>query len=122
MTLVLAREMKKYGVTANVVCPRALTRMTDERAGRGRVHERARVGARTTSRRSVAFLASDAAADVSGQVFVVWGTRVHLMEGWQLADDARPRRRPLDAGGADRPQGRAVRGAPRKIPPMGFGQ
>ena len=33
MTLVLAREMKKYGVTANVVCPRALTRMTDSVPG-----------------------------------------------------------------------------------------
>src|SRR5207244_10370902 len=29
MTIVIAREMKKYGVTANVVCPRARTRMTE---------------------------------------------------------------------------------------------
>ena len=28
MTLVLAREMKKYGVTVNAVAPRARTRMT----------------------------------------------------------------------------------------------
>ena len=38
MTIVLAREMKKYGVTANVVCPRALD-----------AHDRRRCRARPTS-------------------------------------------------------------------------
>ena len=28
MTLVLARELRKYGVTANCIAPRAKTRMT----------------------------------------------------------------------------------------------
>ena len=46
MTIVLAREMKKYGVTANVVCPRALHAHDRDRAGRGRVHAGSRVGAR----------------------------------------------------------------------------
>jgi hypothetical protein len=32
----------------------------------------------------VAWLAGDAAADVSGQVFVVFANRVHLMSGWDL--------------------------------------
>ena len=70
----------------------------------------------------VVFLASDAAADVSGQVFVVWGTRVHLMEGWHAREHARSRRGPLDAAGADRPQGRAVRGPALEGPADGLRQ
>ena len=46
MTIVIARELKKYGVTANVVCPRALTRMTESDARRGRVHAGPAVGPR----------------------------------------------------------------------------
>jgi hypothetical protein len=70
----------------------------------------------------VAFLASDAAADVSGQVFVVWGTRVHLLEGWHLVNT-------LDRGeGRWTPQELVDRkaelfaGRSSKVPPMGFGQ
>src|SRR5438477_40466 len=70
----------------------------------------------------VVFLASDAAADVSGQVFVVWGTRVHLMEGFTLAAT-------LDRGeGRWTPAELAARkdelfaGRRSKVPPMGFGQ
>jgi hypothetical protein len=75
----------------------------------------------------VCFLASDAAADVSGQVFVVWGTRIHLMQGWQRVHT-------LDRTDADRDYGRwtpeelAERkdeifdGHRTKIPPMGFGE
>ena len=123
MTIVLAREMKKYGVTANVVCPRALTRMTETRAGRGRVHAAGPSGSPRTSRRWSCFLASDAAADVSGQVFVVWGTRVHLMEGWHARE-----RRSTAATAAGRPQELIDRkdelfaGRRSKVPPMGFGQ
>jgi hypothetical protein len=32
---------------------------------------------------TVAWLASDDAADVSGQVFVIWGGQVTLMQGWR---------------------------------------
>ena len=35
----------------------------------------------------IGFLASDAAADVSGQVFVMWGDRVYLMQGWSLTNE-----------------------------------
>jgi 3-oxoacyl-[acyl-carrier protein] reductase len=84
MTIVLAREMQKYGVTANVVCPRARTRMTESVPGAADFMSGPEWDPEQISP-MVGFLASDAAADVSGQVFVVWGTRVHLMQGWQLA-------------------------------------
>ena len=83
MTIVIAREMKKYGVTANVVCPRARTRMTETVAGASEFMAGPEWSPDNISP-VVAFLASDAAADVSGQVFVVFGSRVHLMEGWHL--------------------------------------
>jgi 3-oxoacyl-[acyl-carrier protein] reductase len=84
MTIVLAREMQKYNVTANVVCPRARTRMTESVPGAADFMSGPEWDPEQIAP-MVGFLASDAAADVSGQVFVVWGTRVHLMQGWQLA-------------------------------------
>ena len=120
MTIVLAREMKKYGVTANVVCPRALTRMTETVAGAAEFMTGPEWEPENISP-MVAFLASDAAADVSGQVFVVFGTRVHLMEGFALANT-------LDRGEGrwtaqeliDR-KDELFAGRRSKVPPMGFG-
>jgi NAD(P)-dependent dehydrogenase (short-subunit alcohol dehydrogenase family) len=121
MTIVVAREMKKYGVTANVVCPRALTRMTSTVAGAEEFMGGPEWDPENISP-MVAFLASDAAADVSGQVFVVWGTRVHLLEGFTLVNT-------LDRGdGRWTPEELIARkdelfaGRRSKVPPMGFGQ
>jgi 3-oxoacyl-[acyl-carrier protein] reductase len=120
MTIVLARELKKYGVTANVICPRALTRMTDSVPGAADYMSGPEWDPEQVAP-MVAFLASDAAADVSGQVFVVWGTRVHLMQGWRLAATL------------DRGEGRwtaqelvdrkteLFANHRSKVPPMGFG-
>jgi 3-oxoacyl-[acyl-carrier protein] reductase len=113
--------MKKYGVTANVVCPRALTRMTASVAGAEEFMQGPEWDPGNISP-LVAFLASDAAADVSGQIFVVFGTRVHLLEGYTLVNTL------------DRGEGRwtteelierkdeLFAGRRSKVPPMGFGQ
>jgi len=121
MTIVIAREMKKYGVTANVVCPRALTRMTATVVGAEEFMQGPEWAPENISP-IVAFLASDAAADVSGQIFVVFGTRVHLMEGFTLVNT-------LDRGeGRWTPEELIARkdelfaGRRRGVPPMGFGQ
>jgi NAD(P)-dependent dehydrogenase (short-subunit alcohol dehydrogenase family) len=121
MTIVLARELKKYGVTANVVCPRARTRMTDTVPGAADFMSGSEWDPEQIAP-MVVFLASDDAADVSGQVFVVWGTRVHLMQGWQLVAT-------LDRGeGRWTPQELLDRKAElfahhrSKVPPLGFGQ
>jgi 3-oxoacyl-[acyl-carrier protein] reductase len=81
MSIVLARELKKYDVTVNVVCPRALTRMT-ETVPYAAEYMTGPEWSPDNIAPMVCFLASDDAADISGQVFVVWGTRVHLMQGW----------------------------------------
>lgn len=120
MTIVIAREMKKYGVTANVICPRARTRMTDSVPGAADFMSGPEWDPEQIAP-VVGFLASDAAADVSGQVFVVWGTRVHLMQGWTMVGT-------LDRGeGRWTPEELVARkdelfaGRSSKIPPMGFG-
>ncbi|MDZ4826682.1 MAG: SDR family NAD(P)-dependent oxidoreductase [Actinomycetota bacterium] len=120
MTIVLAREMRKYNVTANVICPRARTRMTESVAGAADFMSGPEWDPEQIAP-MVVFLASDAAADVSGQVFVVWGTRVHLMETFPMVGM-------LDRGeGRWTPQELIDRkdelfgGRRSKVPPMGFG-
>jgi NAD(P)-dependent dehydrogenase (short-subunit alcohol dehydrogenase family) len=85
MTIVLGRELKKYGVTVNAIAPRARTRMTESvlvglEAAEGAFDEWDPDNIAPV----VGWLASDGAADVSGQVFVVFANRVHLMAGWDL--------------------------------------
>ena len=125
LTVVLARELKRYGVTANVIAPRARTRLTatvggaDDfmapKAGEFDAWDPDNIAP------VVGFLASDAAADVSGQVFVVWGSKVYLMQPWQLAAT-------LDHGDSPWTVEELVEAKPRlfaehssRIPPMGFG-
>jgi NAD(P)-dependent dehydrogenase (short-subunit alcohol dehydrogenase family) len=127
MTIVLAREMKKYGVTVNAVAPRARTRMTMSVGGADEFMQPKEGEYDEWHPDNVAplvtFLASDAAADISGQVFVMWGAHAYLMSGWSLANF-------IDAGGrrftvqdfVDRKEelfGPVPRGS--KIPQMGFG-
>ena len=83
MTIVLARELKKYGVTVNAIAPRARTQMTQSVLG-GLSPEEGRFDEWDPDNIApvVAWLASDLAADVTGQLFVVNGDKVHLMEGW----------------------------------------
>ena len=124
MTIVLGRELQKYGVTVNAIAPRARTRMTETVLARHRSREDGEFDEWDPDNIApvVVWLASDDAADVSGQVFVVFGDRVHLMDGLG------PRRTTVETDGrwtvdrAEDAQGRAVRRAhstgSRK---MGFG-
>jgi NAD(P)-dependent dehydrogenase (short-subunit alcohol dehydrogenase family) len=121
MTLVLARELKKYGVTANVVCPRALTQMTESVPGAADYMQGPEWSPDNIAP-VVCFLASDTADDVSGQVFVVWGTKIHLMQGWSKVHtldrhDGRWTPEELVARKDDIFAGRRS-----KVPPMGFGE
>jgi NAD(P)-dependent dehydrogenase (short-subunit alcohol dehydrogenase family) len=120
MTIVLARELKKYGVTVNAIAPRARTRLTATVAGA----EDYMAGPEWDPENiapTVGFLASDAAADVSGQVFVVWGPRLHLMRGWSQVTtlDRVEGRWSVDELVARKEE--LFLQAPSKIPPMGFG-
>lgn len=88
MTLTLARELERFGVTVNAISPRARTRMT-ETLGAGFEEPAAGEGFDDLHPDNIApvvgWLASEAASDVSGQVFVVTGGRVHLIDGYRDA-------------------------------------
>ena len=78
LTLSASRALKRYGVRANAICPRARTAMTAAVFGEAPVD-----GVDPLSPdhvvRLVEFLASPDSDDVTGQVFVVYGPRVTLM-------------------------------------------
>jgi NAD(P)-dependent dehydrogenase (short-subunit alcohol dehydrogenase family) len=121
MTLVLARELRKYNVTANVVAPRAKTRMTESMPGADEYMQGPEWDPENIAP-VVGFLASDEAADINGQVFVVWGTKIHLMQGWQKVntlDRGEGRWTPAELIGR---KDELFQGRRSKVPPMGFGE
>ncbi len=88
MAMIIDREMSRYGVTANAIAPVARTRLTIEatpqtaatmpvpKAGEFDRFSPAHVAP------LVAWLASDDAKDVHGEVFRVGMGTVWLMKGW----------------------------------------
>ena len=112
LTIILGRELQKYGVTVNAIAPRARTRMTETVLGgltptEGEFDEWDPANIAPV----VAWLASDAAADITGQVIVVNGDKVHLMQGWHRVARVDERRQAVDRGRARRAARRAVRRA-----------
>jgi len=83
LTLSTAQSCARYGVTANAICPRARTRMT-EGVGGG-MFEKPAEGFDMFNPEHVGplvgFLASPAAERVSGQVFVAHGRQVTVLRG-----------------------------------------
>jgi len=90
-TKVVARDMGRYGVTANCIAPRATTRMIGAIPDSA-AEIRARGGVAALSDEEelqnldpngiapfVCFLASDYSANVNGQTFLVYGNTVSLM-------------------------------------------
>ncbi|MGA9873225.1 MAG: 3-oxoacyl-ACP reductase [Rhodococcus sp. (in: high G+C Gram-positive bacteria)] len=78
LTLSASRALSRYGVRANAICPRARTSMTENVFGAapdGVVDPLAPEHVATL----VQYLASPAADDITGQVFVVYGPMVALM-------------------------------------------
>lgn len=94
LTLSTSQALAKYGVTANVIAPRARTDMTshvfgeDPNANATDILSPDRVGT------FVGYLASPAAQKISGQLFVVYGKFVALLkpaeveQRWETSGDA----------------------------------
>ena len=90
-TKVVARDMGRYGVTANSIAPRAMTRMiagipqsaSEIRAGGGVADLTGEQDLGSADPDDIApfvvYLASDHAANVNGQTFLVYGGDVSLM-------------------------------------------
>ncbi|MGW8376396.1 3-oxoacyl-ACP reductase [Streptomyces sp. ODS28] len=86
LTTSTAAALGKYGVTANAICPRARTRMTEDVfQGIGGGEGGADPLAPEHVSPLVGYLASPAAAKVSGQVLVVHGGMVAVLERPRVA-------------------------------------
>ncbi len=80
---IAAMEMQRYGVTVNAIAPGARTRLTEKTFGDLTIPEgEFDALAPENVAPMVAYLASDAAADITGQVFYVEGGLVQLYQGW----------------------------------------
>jgi NAD(P)-dependent dehydrogenase (short-subunit alcohol dehydrogenase family) len=84
LTLTAARALGRYGVCANAICPRARTAMTADVFGPApdiSDIEEGQIDPLSPEHvvSLVQFLASPAAAEVNGQVFIVYGPRVTLV-------------------------------------------
>jgi NAD(P)-dependent dehydrogenase (short-subunit alcohol dehydrogenase family) len=84
MTLIWAREMGKYHVTVNAIAPAARTRMTMAAFG-DLTPEAGEFDAMAPENVAplVAYLASDAAAEVTGQVIGVSAGDIEIFEPWK---------------------------------------
>ncbi len=87
LAIVFGRELASYGVTGNAIAPRARTAMTDSMDFFSAPEDEAEFDRFLPDNVSpvVAWLASDDAGDVNGQVFVVIGGDVWVMKGWSIA-------------------------------------
>jgi NAD(P)-dependent dehydrogenase (short-subunit alcohol dehydrogenase family) len=93
MTLTVAKETSKYGITVNAVAPRARTRLTTttfENSGRAgefkTVEDRFDAMDPANIAPFVTFLCTDAASEITGQAFIVYGGVVAHVRMPHLSD------------------------------------
>jgi len=81
MTIVLARELERFGVRVNCIAPVALTRLTEDLMGGREGIEKQLDPANIAA--GVAWLASDLSEGVSGQVLKIQGGLAQIVQGWR---------------------------------------
>jgi NAD(P)-dependent dehydrogenase (short-subunit alcohol dehydrogenase family) len=108
LTLIAADELARYGVTANVIAPGALTRMTED------------LGIPEENKKSmdprwvapiVTWLASTESAGVTGRVIEASGSMTAIAEGWRRGPKSdKPPAEPADVPGVLEPLFAQARG------------
>lgn len=96
MTLILARELQRIGVTVNAISPSAITRMTENL--RERTEEQKEAGHPRWIAPVVTYLASEQALDITGRVFHVGMGVFSVMEGWHRGPQREPILDPNELG------------------------
>ncbi len=108
MTIIAARELKRYGVTVNAINPHAQTRMTEG------LRERSAEEIESRHPRwiapAVVWLASADSHDVTGRIFELGGGHLAAMEGWRRG----PAADPIDDAGRIGPVMRDLAGRARR--------
>jgi 3-oxoacyl-[acyl-carrier protein] reductase len=79
LTLSTAQGLSRYGITANAICPRARTGMTEGVFGDAAAADGLDLLAPERVGTLVSYLGSPASAEINGQVFVVYGDFVALL-------------------------------------------
>lgn len=121
MTWVLARELARYGVTANAIAPRARTRMTENLMGGIAAKEGGEFDEWDPKNiaQLVGFIASDEAGDINGQVFVVYGGNVWVMGGFHPVGEVH-RDRAWTPKELVEAKGELFKGISTEVPKFGF--
>jgi NAD(P)-dependent dehydrogenase (short-subunit alcohol dehydrogenase family) len=88
LTVIAARELKRYGVTVNAISPHAQTRMTESL--RERTPEEIEARHPRWIAPAVVWLASAESGDVTGRIFEVGGGFLAALEGWHRGPEAEP--------------------------------
>ena len=81
LTIVLARELDRFGVRVNCIAPVAMTRLTEDMMGGD--DARAEKLAPANVAAGVAWLASDLSDGVNGQVLKIQGGMAQIVQGWR---------------------------------------
>jgi len=98
LTIIAARELRRYGITVNAVAPGAITRMTEDLGmAEGSDEDRERLHPRWIAP-IVTWLASADSSAVSGRVFEASGRVLAVAEGWHRGPTATPLADPAALG------------------------
>lgn len=122
MTVVMARELERYGVRVNAICPVARTRLTEALAGDFMAVEEGDFDrfAPENIAAVVGWLASDLSDGVSGQVVKAQGGVAQVVQGWrpvtEINDD-----KPWTIEGVQAQAGALFAGRATGVPPFLFG-
>jgi NAD(P)-dependent dehydrogenase (short-subunit alcohol dehydrogenase family) len=91
MSIVLARELERFGVRVNCIAPVAFTRLTSDLMGEGNEEMAAKLDPANIAA-AVGWLASDLSEGVTGQVLKIQGGLAQIVQGWrpltQITSDA----------------------------------
>jgi NAD(P)-dependent dehydrogenase (short-subunit alcohol dehydrogenase family) len=121
MTIVLARELERFGVRANAIAPRARTRMTEFLMGNPDVgagdDQPFDTWAPENTAALVAWLASDLSKDVTGQVFMITGGVVSIEQGWRPVNTA-TNDKPWTIDGIEAVRDKLFSGVDTGVPPF----